>query len=147
MRFFRYLITFIILLYMNSCDTSGDSISQSIAGNYFASDGSIITLMSDSTFICKQLNFANIYHEEVFKNKKINLSGKWTVENNLGRNRIFFLGSSTYLQNGINLNIFNNGNIESGKVSFTIEIGGGGDLFFWQGDPDENKKYSFVKKE
>lgn len=141
----RYFFLIIILIFFSGC---GD---QKIERTYFigkwkSNDGASFTLKRDGTCTLKDLNYYIISSFPRNENQKLNCDGTWKLINDAES------GPIDGIDKGIEITYYSLGNQKDGGINFYISGEGifGNNkplsLYIWNGDPDEMKKYEFIKE-
>lgn len=143
----------IIFFIVQGC--SSNMNQEDFIGIWKSTDGASIELKKDGTYLAKKVNYYNFYLDSGFLNKRIDFTGTWKLINKQKGNSTLQLNSnSTYIDYGINKSYTMDGKSYSHKIAVSFEITGQGMfenklpwiLYTWIGDPDNVKKYIFLKQ-
>ncbi|MFP3594700.1 hypothetical protein [Chryseobacterium sp. SIMBA_038] len=142
----RSFFLMIILIFFSGCG------NQKIEENYFigkwkSNDGASFILKQDGTCILKSLNYYVISSFPRNENQKLNCEGIWKMVTDAES------GLIDGIDKGIKITYHAPGNQRDGSITFYISGEGALgskkplSLFIWDGDPDEMKRYTFIKEQ
>nr|WP_315203941.1 hypothetical protein [uncultured Flavobacterium sp.] len=128
---------------------------EDLIGTWKSSDGSIIELKKDGSYIAKAINYNIFYPNKELEKKTFDFTGNWKIINNSEQdNKLELNSNATFSDYGINDTYTIDGKVRSHKIGLSFEISGEGIfenkppyyLFNWLGDPDDMNKYKFIKE-
>ncbi|MBF4515837.1 hypothetical protein IRZ71_05765 [Flavobacterium sp. ANB] len=146
-------ISFLSIL-LNSCSNEINTIE--LSGTWKSQDGASISLNEDGTFTGKKINFFYISDDDLFKNRTIDISGKWHIgkSGNQKVKTVQLISNTRYKDFGIDKTyIDKNGVQQSYTINCSFEVSGSGLLsnkppYYLSvniGDPDDFNMYKFEK--
>lgn len=139
----------------SSCDPALKE--QEVTGTWKSDDGASILLHKNGTYTARQINYFYFSSDNAFKDRKIDLSGKWAIgkTGNQETKTVELRSNQTYKDFGIAKTYEDQDGLQqSYKINCTLEITGSGPLntstpYYLVkdiGDPDDSNQYTFKKQ-
>lgn len=140
---------------VSSCDPAIEK--KELTGTWKSNDGASILLHKNGTYTASQINYFYFSGDNAFKDRKIDLSGKWVIgkTGNQETQTVELRSNQTYKDFGITKTYEDRDGLQqSYKINCTLEITGSGTLHTSKpyylvkdiGDPDDRNQYTFKKQ-
>lgn len=149
------VLVFFTAIIASSCDPAIKE--QELKGTWKTDDGAAILLHENGTYTASQINYFYFSGDNAFKDRKIDLSGKWIIRKtgNQETQTVELRSNQTYKDFGIAKTYEDRDGLQqSYKINCNLEITGSGPLNTSKpyylvkdiGDPDDSNQYTFKKQ-